>query len=280
LPPDPDPKPGFPIRIRIHKVTESGSVSTTLITGDYLLSRLHAARLLLAASWDGSQTPALASFLASLPPLQQAKILRSVLSSDSLLASHFRPLSPDCPALVPRLMAAAKAVGLRSDRIAERLHADLLAAAVKTEGEGDDASVVQRKLLLEVTVTGQLAAEQLRQLIDLLIGQPLYQLVRGPGGQLTRQGLLLCGALTALSNVNATKEAAAGIPAAAERFSGAVEHLLAQVDPADSLPSTALTSYLVRWPAAAEKLSENLFYVCCGKLASQPFRGNLNNRGF
>ena len=228
----------------------------------------------MAATWDDGQTACLITFLTSLPGLQQAKILRTVLASESLLTSHFRPFSPDCPALVPQLLTTARAAGVRLERLTDRFYADLLAAVVKEEDEETD---VNREVLLEVMATVQLLPDQLRQLVDQLTGLPLHQLVRRgveSAARLSRQGLLLCGALSALALTSSSGgDSTGGVVTATERLSVAMEHLLAQVDRADSLPATSLTSYLTRWPATADQLSENLFYVCCAQLASQPIRG-------
>jgi hypothetical protein len=220
---------------------------------------------------DDGQTGVLTAFLAGLPGLQQAKILRNMLAAEDLLAS-FRPLDASCPVLVPRLLAAAKAAGVRLDRVAARVYADLSAAANPATAEEDTGTTgtVNRELLLELLINMQLGREQLTRLLDQLIALPLHVLATA-GGRLFNQGILLCGTLTALAAVE--EEEGPGPQVVTERFSSALEHMIVHVGRVDSLPASALAAFLARFPASADHLSENLFYVCCDQLASRPVRG-------
>jgi hypothetical protein len=90
-------------------------------------------------------------------------------------------------------------------------------------------------------------------------------------GRLFNRGIILCGALTALAAVEGEEEGNG--PQVTERFSSALEHMIVHVGRVDSLPASALAAFLARFPASADHLSENLFYVCCDQLASKPVRG-------
>ncbi len=239
------------------------------LRGNFLLCQVYAAKLLLAAMLDDGQTGALTAFLAGLPGLQQAKILRNMLAAEDLLAS-FRPLDASCPALVPRLLGAAKAAGVRLDRVAARFYADLSAAAANPSTTEEDTATgtVNRELVLELLINMQLGREQLTRLLDQLIGLPLH--VLATAGRLFNQGVILCGTLTALAAVD---EEEGPEPQVTERFSSALEHMIVHVGRVDSLPASALAAFLARFPASADHLSENLFYVCCDQLASRPVRG-------
>ncbi len=240
--------------------------------GNFLLCQVYAAKLLLAAMLDDGQTGFLTAFLAGLPGLQQAKILRNILAAEDLLAS-FRPLDPSCPVLMPRLLAAAKAAGVRLDRVAARFYADLSAAANPATAEEDTAAgTVNGDLLLELLINMQLGREQLTRLLDQLIALPLHVLATA-GGRLFNRGIILCGALTALAAVEGGEEEEGPGPQVTERFSSALEHMIVHVGRVDSLPASALAAFLARFPASADHLSENLFYVCCDQLSSEPVRG-------
>ncbi len=242
------------------------------LPGNFLLCQVYAAKLLLAAMLDDGQTGVLTAFLAGLPGLQQAKILRNILAAEDLLAS-FRPLDASCPVLVPRLLGAAKAAGVRLDRVAGRFYADLSAAAVNPAPTEEDTTTgtVNRELLLELLINMQLGREQLTRLLDQLIALPLH--VLATSGRLFNQGILLCGTLTALAAVEGDEEKVPGPQVITERFSSALEHMIVHVGRVDSLPASALAAFLARFPASADHLSENLFYVCCDQLASRPVRG-------
>ncbi len=240
------------------------------LSGNFLLCQVYAAKLLLAAMLDDGQTGVLTAFLAGLPGLQQAKILCNMLAAEDLLAS-FRPLDASCPVLVPRLMAASKAAGVRLDRVAARFYADLSAAANPATTEEDTATeTVNRDLLLELLINMQLGREQLTRLLDQLIGLPLHLLATS--GRLFNRGIILCGVLTALAAVEEGEEEGPGLEVT-ERFSSALEHMIVHVGRVDSLPAFALAAFLASFPASADHLSENLFYVCCDQLASRPVRG-------
>ncbi len=242
------------------------------LPGNFLLCQVYAAKLLLAAMLDDGQTGVLTAFLAGLPGLQQAKILRNMLAAEDLLAS-FRPLDTSCPVLVPRLLGAAKAAGVRLDRVAARFYADLSAAAnpATTEEDTGTTGTVNRELLLELLINMQLGREQLTRLLDQLIGLPLHLLATS--GRLFNRGIILCGALTALAAVEGDEEEEGPGPRVTERFSSALEHMIVHVGRVDSLPASSLAAFLARFPASADHLSENLFYVCCDQLASKPVRG-------
>ncbi len=240
------------------------------LPGNFLLCQVYAAKLLLAAMLDDGQTGVLTAFLAGLPGLQQAKILRNMLAAEDLLAS-FRPLDASCPVLVPRLLGAAKAAGVRLDGVAARFYADLSAAANPATAEEDTATgTVNRELLLDLLINMQLGREQLTRLLDQLIALPLH--VLATAGRLFNRGIILCGVLTALAAVEG--EEGTG-PRVTERFSSALEHMIVHVGRVDSLPASSLAAFLARFPASADHLSENLFYVCCDQLASRPVRGEL-----
>ncbi len=241
------------------------------LRGNFLLCQVYAAKLLLAAMLDDGQTGALTAFLAGLPGLQQAKILRNMLAAEDLLAS-FRPLDASCPVLVPRLLNAAKAAGMRLDRVAARFYADLSAAVNPATAEEDTTTgTVNRELLLELLISIQLGREQLTRLLDQLIGLPLH--VLATSGRLFNRGIILSGVLTALAAVEGGEEEVPGPQVITERFSSALEHMIVHVGRVDSLPASALAAFLARFPASADHLAENLFYVCCDQLASRPVRG-------
>ncbi len=257
-------------RKKAAKLDWAAFVCPNQLRGNFLLCQVYAAKLLLAAMLDDGQTGVLTAFLAGLPGLQQAKILRNMLAAEDLLAS-FRPLDASCPVLVPRLVSAAKAAGVRLDRVAARFYADLSAAANPATSEEDPATgTVNRELLLELLINMQLGREQLTRLLDQLIALPLH--VLATASRLFNRGIILCGTLTALAAVEGSEEEG-NKPLITERFSSALEHMIVHAGRVDSLPASALAAFLARFPASADHLSENLFYVCCDQLAIEPVRG-------